>query len=66
MFECAAFCGRMCVGHTEPPGGVCAKIFYQIDSVCSTFLCVRFHFTMNQLTDFAIYSVFSFDFSNIQ
>ena len=47
MFECAAFCGRMSVGNTEPPGGVCAKIFYQIDSVCSTFLCVRFHFTMN-------------------
>ena len=49
MFECAAFCGRISVGHTEPPGGVCAKIFYQIDSVCSTFLCVRFHFTMNLL-----------------
>ena len=37
MFECAAFCGRICVGHTEPPGGVWVKIFYQIDSVCSTF-----------------------------
>ena len=49
MLECAAFCGRMGVGHTEPPGGVCAKIFYQIDSVCSTFLCVRFHFTMDRM-----------------
>ena len=38
MFECAVFCGRMCVGHTEPPGGVLAKIFYQLDSVCSTFM----------------------------
>ena len=37
----------MSVGHTEPPGSVWAKIFYQIDSVCSTFLCVRFHFTMS-------------------
>ena len=46
MFESTVFCGRMCLGHTEPPGGVLAKIFYQIDSVCSTFLCVRFHFTM--------------------
>ena len=43
---CAAFCGRICVGHTEPPGGVLAKIFYQMDSVRSTFLCVRFYFTM--------------------
>ena len=48
MFECTAFCGRMSVEHIEPPGGVLAKIFYQTDSVCSTFLCVRFHFTMNQ------------------
>ena len=26
-----------CAWDTEPPGGVLAKIFYQIDSVCSTF-----------------------------
>ena len=37
VFECAAFCSRICVGHTERPDGVLAKIFHQIDSVCSVF-----------------------------
>ena len=42
MFECAAFCGRICLGDIESPSGFLTKIFYQTDSVYSAFYVFDF------------------------